>query len=124
MAYLYSFEKLQVWQKSIVLVKDIYQMTGRFPKEERFGLTDQIKRSVVSIPTNIAEGVARKTDKNKAYFSTIAFGSLTELVNLLIIARELAYIPASSYDSFRDQIDEISRMLIALRNSQDKLKKS
>jgi len=122
MAYSYSFEKLQVWQKSIVLVKGVYQLTKQFPKEEKFGLTDQIKRSAVSIPTNIAEGVARKTDKDQAYFSTIAFGSLTELLNLLIIARELTYIPASSYDSFRDQIDEISRMLIGLRKSQNKLK--
>jgi four helix bundle protein len=118
MAYSYSFEKLQVWQKSIVLVKAIYQLTRQFPKEERFGLTDQIKRSVVSIPTNIAEGVARKTDKDQAYFSTIAFGSLTELVNLLIIARELEYLTIHAYESCRAQIDEVARMLNGLRKSQ------
>ncbi|AEE50013.1 four helix bundle protein [Haliscomenobacter hydrossis] len=119
MAYSYSFEKLQVWQKSIHLVKNIYQITKQFPKEERFGFTSQMQRSAVSIPTNIAEGVSRKTSKAQAHFSTIAFGSLTELVNLLIIARELDYISISSYNSCREHIDEISRMLIALRKSQE-----
>lgn len=118
MAYSYSFEKLQVWQKSMQLVKGIYQVTMLFPKEERYGITDQIRRSVVSIPTNIAEGVARKTAKDQAHFSTIAFGSLTELLNLLIIARELEYMPISTYESCRIQIDEIARMLNGLRKSQ------
>ena len=118
MAYSYSFEKLQVWQKSICLVKGIYEITQLFPKEERYGITDQIRRSVISIPTNIAEGVARKTNKDQAYFSTIAFGSLTELINLLIIARELEYLSVDSYESCRAQIDEVARMLNGLRKSQ------
>lgn len=119
MAYSYSFEKLQVWQKSIQLVKVIYQLSKVFPKEERYGITDQIRRSVISIPTNIAEGVARKTSKDQAYFSTIAFGSLTELTNLLIIAYELEYLPIHTYEPCRAQIDEIARMLNGLRKSQN-----
>jgi four helix bundle protein len=124
MAYSYSFEKLQVWQKSIALVKSIYPMTQKFPKEELFGLTNQIRRSAVSVPTNLAEGVARKSNKDQAHFSTIAYSSLKELLNLLIIARELDFIPNSTYDDCRTQIDEIARMIVSLRNKQLQTSKS
>jgi four helix bundle protein len=118
MAYTYSFEKLQVWQKSISLVKSIYLMTQKFPKEELFGLSSQIRRAAVSIPTNLAEGVARKSSKDQAHFSNIAYSSLTELLNLLIIAHELNMLPTESYESLRNQIEEISRMINALKTKQ------
>lgn len=118
MAYIYSFEKLNAWQKAINLVKTIYACTQIFPKDERFGITGQIRRASLSIPTNIAEGVSRKTPKDQAYFSTIAYGSLTETLNLLIIARELGYLSLDHYNHCRTQIEETSRLLTALRKSQ------
>ncbi len=118
MAYIYSFEKLNAWQKAIALVKTIYVCTQTFPKDERFGITGQIRRASISIPTNIAEGVSRKTPRDQAYFSTIAYGSLTETLNLLIIAQELGYLPSDQYNHCRSQIEETSRLLTALRKSQ------
>ena len=108
MAHIYGFERLKVWQQSIALVKMVYQCTRNFPKEERFGLTSQIRRSSLGVPTNIAEGVSRKTQKDQAHFSTIAYGSLTETMNLLIVAKELNFIDSSSYDQCRQLIEETS----------------
>ena len=118
MAYIYSFEKLNAWQRAIDLVKTIYACTQTFPKDERFGITGQIRRASISIPANIAEGVSRKTPKDQAYFSTIAYGSLTETLNLLIIAWELGYLSLDHYNHCRSQIEETSRLLTALRKSQ------
>ena len=97
-----NFEKLKVWQNAIRLVMAIYRCTQSFPQEEKFGLSSQIRRAVVAIPTNIAEGVARKTAKDQAHFSTIAYSSLTEVLNLLIIAKELNLVNPSDYDFCRN----------------------
>ena len=121
MAHIYGFERLKVWQQSIALVKMVYQCTRNFPKEERFGLTSQIRRSSLGVPTNIAEGVSRKTQKDQAHFSTIAYGSLTETMNLLIVAKELNFIDSSSYDQCRQLIEETSFLLNNLRKSQLKV---
>ena len=85
-------KELDVWKKSINLVKKIYEITEFFPKEENFGLVSQIKRSAVSIPSNIAEGCARKSDKELMQFLYIALGSLAELETQLIISKELGFI--------------------------------
>jgi four helix bundle protein len=83
---------LRVWQESIGLVKDIYAITSRFPDEEKFGLISQMRRSAVSIPSNIAEGAARGSQREFAQFLVIARGSLGELETQLIIAKELNYL--------------------------------
>lgn len=84
-----SFKELTVWQKSIDLVKEVYRLVALFPKEETYGLSSQIKRCVVSIPSNIAEGFNRKSKKENSQFISIAYGSSAELETQLLIAKEL-----------------------------------
>lgn len=114
----FSFEKLNVWQKSKDLAITVYKFTEKFPNEERFGLISQIRRSSISVVSNIAEGTGRNSNKGKARFTEIAFASLMELLNQLIIAYELSFISKDQYESTRKDIEEISRMLNALRKSQ------
>ncbi len=90
--FLYSFEKLIVWQKSINLAKQIYSATSKFPKDEIYGLSSQIRRAVVSISSNIAEGYVKSSSKEQVRFSEIAYGSLMEVLNQIIIAKEIKYI--------------------------------
>ena len=116
--YVYSFEKLMVWQKSIELAKQIYSITSNFPKEEIYGLTSQIRRAVISISSNVAEGYVKSSSKEQIRFSEIAYGSLMEVLNQVIIAREIGYVSKDNYLNIRQNIEEISRMLNALRNSQ------
>jgi four helix bundle protein len=116
--YIYGFEKLTVWQKALDFVDLIYQETQNFPDEEKYGLTNQIRRSSISIPSNIAEGTSRHSYKDQAHFSQLAFSSLTETVNHLFIAHRLKYINKELLDSLKIRILEISNLLNALRNSQ------
>tara|TARA_B100000809_G_scaffold266892_2_gene332636 strand:- start:9342 stop:9623 length:282 start_codon:yes stop_codon:yes gene_type:complete len=92
--YVFSFEKLEVWKEAIQLSKDIYKTTVTFPNDEKFGLTSQIQRATNSIAANIAEGTSRITGKDKAYFSTLAFSTTMEVLNHLILAKELEFITA------------------------------
>lgn len=115
---IYSFEKLNVWQESLYLVKSIYDVTKDFPKEERFGLTSQIRRATVSISSNLAEGTSRAANKDKARFTTISFSSAMEVLNQLIISKELNYISENDYIFVRQKIEKITNMLNSLRNSQ------
>ena len=90
------FEKLIVWQKSMILAKSIYAATTIFPDAERYGITSQMRRAAVSIPSNIAEGSQRKTDKDYASFIAIAQGSYAELKTQTLLARELGFFLAAS----------------------------
>jgi four helix bundle protein len=114
----YSFENLLVWQKSRVLAKDIYKLTATFPKEELFGITSQMRRCSISIPSNLAEGSSRRTNKDKARFTEIAFGSGLELLNQLIIALDLNYIEESKYLEIRMKLQEVTFLLDALQKAQ------
>ena len=91
-----AHKNLDAWKESINLVVDIYNITGNFPKEELYGFTSQIRRSAVSIPSNIAEGCARQTAKETSQFLHICLGSVAELETQLIIAKELNYIKDSN----------------------------
>ena len=122
--YTYGFENLVVWQKAKELVKAIYQVTKKFPREEKFGMIDQLRRAAVSMTSNLAEGSARKSLKEQARFTEISYSSLMEVLSEIIISYELKYLPEKEYFSFRKQIQEISRMLNGLRNSQLGRKKS
>jgi four helix bundle protein len=115
---IYSFEKLTVWQESKELVKDIYRLTKDFPSEEKFGLISQLRRASISIASNLAEGTSRKTNKDKAHFTTISFSSAMEVLNQIIISKELNFIPEKDYILVREKLEKISNMLNALRNSQ------
>ncbi len=114
----YYFEKLDVWQKTRVLTKSIYIISRKFPDEEKFGMTSQIRRAAVSINCNIAEGISRQTGKDQARFTEIAYGSLMEVLNLLILAVDLEYITESDLNEERIKIEEISNKLNALRETQ------
>ncbi|MGK0412050.1 MAG: four helix bundle protein [Polaribacter sp.] len=116
--YTFSFEKLEVWKEAIQLSKDIYKITSNFPYEEKFGLISQIRRSTNSIAANLAEGTSRITNKDKAHFTTIAFSTTMEVLNHLIVSKELEFISEEDYLKLRERIYKISNMLNALRKSQ------
>ncbi len=116
--YTYSFEKLDVWIEAKALSKNIYIITNEFPLDEKFGLTSQLKRASISICSNIAEGSARKTNKDKAHFTIMAFSSAVEVLNQIIIAHDLDFIDLKQYTSLREQIESITNKLNALRNYQ------
>lgn len=109
--YIYNFEKLEVWQLSRQLVRNIYQTTGGFPKDEQFGLTNQLRRASVSISSNIAEGSGRMSNKDKARFIEIAFSSLLEVVNQLILSNDLGFIDDMTLSDYREEINELSNKL-------------
>jgi four helix bundle protein len=107
-------EKLDVWKKAIDFVVAIYKATEGFPKEERFGLISQLRRAAVSIPANIAEGAARKSPKEFAYFLSNWQGSASEVETELLIARRLGYMQETEYRGLLSVLDDIGRMLTGL----------
>jgi len=111
-----NFKDLFVWQKSIELVVLVYKITKDFPAEEKYGLSNQMRRAGVSIPSNIAEGHIRSTEKDFGQFLAIARGSCAELETQNIIGRRLGYINESDYAIFSGKIDEVARMLGSLRS--------
>ena len=106
-----DFTDLLAWQESHILVKMIYQLLAELPKEERFGLVDQLRRASISITSNIAEGFARKGAKEKVQFYYISLGSLSEVQNQLMLARDVEYISSEKCDSILRQ-SVVSRKLI------------
>lgn len=116
--YTYSFEKLEVWQLSRKLVGEIYSITSEFPADEKYGLTNQIRRTAISISSNLAEGTSRNTAKDKANYSQIAFSSLLEVLNQLIISGDLGFLENEKLTGLRIQIDEIANKVNALRKAQ------
>jgi len=117
-SYTYSFEKLEVWNLSVSFVKEIYKVTENYPEKEKFGLISQLRRASVSVPSNLAEGSSRMTNKNKAHFTQIAFGSLMELLCQLIISKELGYLDEKKLSELREKIEEIANKLNALHKFQ------
>lgn len=113
----YSFEKLNVWQEAKKLVVDVYQLLDCFPKFEKYALCDQIRRAIVSVPSNIAEGCGRVSIREQVHFLEIAYGSLLEAFNQLLIAIELNYITEKSVEEIKPTIDAVAKMLNGLRNS-------
>jgi len=116
----YAFENLEVWQKSRMLVKSVYQLTSVFPNEEKYGLTSQLRRASISVSSNIAEGSTRWSRKDQARFYEIAFGSLIEVLNQLILSDDLNFLPDDSLENIRIDIDSIGRMLNSLHQSTKK----
>jgi four helix bundle protein len=109
------FTDLVVWQRSHALALEIYRLTQKFPNEERFGLTAQLRRAVASVPTNIAEGSKRKSRQEYARFLNIAEGSMAESEYLLMLTRDLGYLPEKTAVSALKEADQIARMLNSLR---------
>lgn len=113
----FGFERLDVWQKAMKLAGDIYAITRSFPREEMFGLTNQLRRAGVSISANIAEGASRSSGKDQARFFEIAFGSLNEVATMMCIAKGQGFISEEQCTQMRADIACIGRMLSGLRRS-------
>ena len=112
-----NYKELNVWQKSYELCLKLYGITAKFPIEERYGLTSQIRRSAVSIPSNIAEGYGRKTTVDYIRMLYIAYGSVCELETQILLAGDLGLIEKSELSTIKKDIEEIERMLKALIKS-------
>ena len=113
----YSFQKLTVWQESKKLVVDVYHLLENFPNFEKYALCDQIRRAIVSVPSNIAEGSGRKSLKEQIHFLEIAYGSLMESYNQLLIAVDLTYITEASVETIKPTIDKVAKMINGLSGS-------
>ncbi|MCL4539057.1 MAG: four helix bundle protein [Bacteroidetes bacterium] len=109
-----DFRNLEVWRKSHQTVLGVYKSTQSFPKEELFGLTSQIRRAAVSIPSNIAEGCGRGSDAELARFAEIAMGSASELEYQVLLARGLNYLNNEEYEDLSNRIVEVKKMLTSL----------
>ena len=112
-----NYRDLKVWQKSYRLCLDLYRITKKFPKEEIYGLTSQIRRAAVSIPSNIAEGYGRKTTADYLRFLYIAYGSICELETQLLLSGDLNYVNKENLKALKDDTEEVERMLKALIKS-------
>ncbi len=112
-----DFKKLQVWEKSHNLTLEIYKLTSKFPREEIYGLTSQIRRACASVPTNIAEGCGRESSADFARFLQIAMGSASETEYLILLAHELKYLTVDQYTKLIGAIIPIKKMLINLQKS-------
>ena len=109
------FQNLIVYQQAKDLVKQVYRLMKKFPSDERYALCDQLRRSVISIPSNIAEGMGRIAEKEQSHFINIAFGSLMEVLAQMDIAKDLEYISQEEYLHIEKLVNEISKMLSSLR---------
>jgi four helix bundle protein len=112
-----THKDLKIWQRSVALVTRVYAITEKFPKSEMWGLTNQIRRASVSVPSNIAEGSGRRSDKELVQFLHIASGSLAELETQFIIAKNLGFITNNEYSEVEQEIQEIIRMISAMSKS-------
>ncbi len=112
-----NYRDLIVWQKSYRLCLELYRITKKYPKEERYGLTSQIRRAAVSIPSNIAEGYGRKTTADYLRLLYIAYGSVCELETQLLLSGDLNYVNKENLKALKDDTEEVERMLKALIKS-------
>jgi four helix bundle protein len=112
-----KYTELIAWQKSIDFVEVVYRVSGAFPRPELYGLTSQIRRAVVSIPSNIAEGQCRTTSRDFVRFLSMSEGSLSEVETQLVIAGRLSYIDARQLEELLDRAAEVARLVKALKKS-------
>jgi len=111
--YKFSFEKYEIWQLAIEFAVDMYQLSKEFPSEEKFGMISQIRRASTSVGANIAEGVSRFSEKEKARFIEVAYGSLMEVASFLFVAVRLKYISEEQFENKKPQFDFISNKINA-----------
>jgi four helix bundle protein len=112
-----SYRDLKVWQQAMALTKAVYEVTARFPKQEIYGLSSQVQRAAVSIPSNIAEGHARESPRDFARYISIAMGSAAELETQLMLAQELGYATQEDVSKLLESSAEVGRMLRGLQRS-------
>ncbi|MBL1280720.1 MAG: four helix bundle protein [Fluviicola sp.] len=109
-----DYKKYQVWTKAHKLALDVYALTKNFPKSEQYGITSQLRRASLSIPTNIVEGTGRNSEKEFAYFINIAAGSAAEVEYLLIFSKDYAYISENEHEKINAEVVSVRKMLNAL----------
>lgn len=112
------YKNLEVWKKSIELVKEVYVITKSYPNDEKFGIVSQMRRAAVSIPSNIAEGATRYSDKDSSRFIDIAIGSIAELETQLIISKELGFV--GEIDTLMERTKQINALALGLKNFYEK----
>lgn len=112
-----AYKKLVVYQKAKALVMQVYTLLRNFPTEEKFALCDQLRRAIVSVPSNIAEGLSRYSEKEKIHFLEIAFGSLMEVECQLEIAKDLLYITEEEYVKIDEAIADEAKILAGMRSN-------
>jgi len=118
-----SFTQLKAWQEAHILTLMIYEATNKFPKEEKYCLTDQVRRSVISIPSNIAEGFALRSRKEKLKHYYVSKGSLFELQAQILIARDLKYMSKINFDKIAEDTKKVNALIMGLiKNAQDRKK--
>ena len=113
----FTFYDLRVYKEAKLLVREVYSLMDKFPKYETYALSDQLRRAVVSVPSNIAEGSGRFSIKEKIHFIEIAYGSLTETLCQLDIAHDLDYINDKEFEDVKERVDVIGKQLSGLRTS-------
>lgn len=114
---MHRYKELKVWQKAIDLAVEVYRITEKLPREERFGLISQINRCVVSIPSNIAEGAGRNSNKDFDHFLGISLGSSFELDTQLIISNRLGYVALDEFEKIEVELEHIQNMIAKLKQS-------
>ena len=113
---MHNYNNLQIWQQAMDLVEEIYKLTASFPIEEKFGLVSQMTRAAVSIPSNIAEGAGRNSDKDFAHFISIAIGSLYELNTQIVLSERLGYINQSQSQELQKKLDNLQRNSVSFKS--------
>ena len=113
---MHNYNNLQIWQQAMDLVEDIYKLTASFPTEEKFGLVSQMTRAAVSIPSNIAEGAGRNSDKDFAHFISIAIGSLYELNTQIVLSERLGYINQTQSQELQKKLDHLQRKSVSFKS--------
>lgn len=113
---MHKYRELEIWKRAIDLTVQVYALSKYFPEDEKFGLTSQIKRAAVSVPSNIAEGAGRNSDKEFNQFLGISIGSIFEIETQLIIAEKLNFLTSSQIDAVLEKSNELVRMTKSLKN--------
>ncbi|MBN1388364.1 MAG: four helix bundle protein [Bacteroidales bacterium] len=113
--YKFSFEKLKAWQSARALTRKVYSLTKKFPKSEEFCLTNQVRRAAISVCSNLAEGSSRRSKKEQNHFYQVAYSSLMELLNQLIISNDIEYIDSGELSELREEVRQISLLISRLR---------
>lgn len=113
----HNFKNLKVWQKAVDLAVNVYELTKSFPSEERFGITSQMRRSSVSIPSNTAEGTARNSSKSFSNCLDISLGESFELETQGIIANRVGILSEEKFTTFSEELSEVQKMIIGLKNT-------
>lgn len=113
--FVYPFERLDAWHAARALSTQIYSITSQFPGEEKYGIVQQLRRAAISLSSNLSEGTGRFSPKDQAHFYSMAYSSLMELLNQVIISKDLGFVSAKDYEALRSSIEPLSAYIAGLR---------